>query len=36
MRSPEDLIAAADAALYQAKRAGRDSVRIHQAMQASA
>lgn len=36
MRSPEDLIAAADAALYQAKRAGRDSVRIHQPMQASA
>jgi diguanylate cyclase (GGDEF)-like protein len=36
MRSPEDLIAAAAAALYQAKRAGRDSVRIHQPMQASA
>ncbi len=29
MRSPEDLIAAADAALYQAKRAGPDSVRVH-------
>ena len=36
MLTPEDLIAAADAALYQAKRAGRDSVRMHQPMQASA
>jgi diguanylate cyclase (GGDEF)-like protein len=32
MRSLEDLIAAADAALYQAKRAGPDSVRIHHAL----
>ncbi|MCI0437250.1 MAG: GGDEF domain-containing protein [Gemmatimonadetes bacterium] len=30
MRSPEDLLAAADLALYQAKRAGRDSVRVFQ------
>jgi len=30
MRTPEDLLAAADAALYQAKRAGRDSVRVYQ------
>jgi PleD family two-component response regulator len=36
LRSPDHLIAGAHAALYQAKRAGRDSVRIHQPMQASA
>ena len=30
MRSPEDLIAAADAALYEAKAAGLDSLRVHQ------
>lgn len=30
MRSPEDLIAAADAALYEAKAAGIDSLRVHQ------
>lgn len=30
MRTPEDLIAAADAALYEAKAAGLDSLRVHQ------
>jgi diguanylate cyclase (GGDEF)-like protein len=31
MRTPEDLIAAADAALYEAKAAGSDSLRVFQA-----
>jgi diguanylate cyclase (GGDEF)-like protein len=30
MRTPEDLMAAADAALYEAKAAGLDSLRVHQ------
>jgi len=36
MRSPDDLLSAADAALYEAKAAGLDSLRVYQAPHAAA